>query len=110
MPLIRNIGTFNTDENDIYARMKRGITSSYMCAKDPCLHDEEIQNWKCLKCNGNISRFGITFDDNQGKVTHFTKIVYENTFLQDFKEDFKQQAVASGKPNSNGGTVIYTAY
>lgn len=52
----------------------------------------------------------MVFDDNQGKVSQFTKIVYENSFLQDFKDDFKSQAMTSGKPKSNGGTVLYTAY
>jgi len=32
----------------------------------------------------------MVFDDDQGRVSTFAHIVYENTFLADFKEDFKE--------------------
>jgi hypothetical protein len=70
-------------EPDIYNRLKRGIRGQYLENKiEPnCAHDEEIQDWKCMKCKSNIPKFNLAFDDSQGKVKTFTRIVYENSFL-----------------------------
>ena len=48
---------------------------------DLCKHEGLIENWKCMTCQANISKFNIFFDDNEGKVNTFTQIVYENSFL-----------------------------
>jgi hypothetical protein len=95
MPLIRKISMLNSREPDIYQRLKRGITKQYLDhKKEPvCAHDEQIIDWKCQKCKCNIPKFDLVFDDNNGAVNTFTKIVYENSFLQDFKESFKSQAM-----------------
>jgi hypothetical protein len=91
MPLIRKISLLNSREPDIYQRLKRGITNKYFeNQKEPvCHHDEVIENWKCGKCKSSIPKFNLIFDDQEGRVKTFTRIVYENSFLQDFKESFK---------------------
>ena len=57
--------------------------------KEECSHEEQIDGWKCKSCNGAIAKFNHIFDDNQGKVNTYTKIVYENSFLEDFIYEFK---------------------
>lgn len=53
------------------------------------------------------------FDDNQGKVNTFTKVVYENSFLDDFKDEFRSQAqqliARNGNPDGrpNKSILIY---
>ena len=39
-----------------------------------------------------MSKFGLVFDNNQGQVSKFMKVVYENSFLQGFKDDFRARA------------------
>lgn len=54
------------------------------------------------------------FDDQQGRVSTFSRIVYENSFLEDFKVDFVSQyqqfiqKASEKKPPSS--SIIYTAY
>ena len=55
-----------------------------------CPHDGEVKNWKCMICGGHMPKFNIIFDEDGGSVQNFTKVLYENHFLSDFKADFKQ--------------------
>ena len=114
MPLIRKISLLNCKDDNMLKKTRKPTNPHYSANlnKEPvCMHDEDIQDWKCQTCNANISKFDIFFDDNEGKVQTFTQIEYENTFLQDFKDDFKQQAhsmMRAGKVPSP--IILYTAY
>lgn len=46
--------------------------------KDICEHEYSIEMWKCNQCLCNISKFGLFFDDQNGTVQTYSKIVYEN--------------------------------
>jgi|TARA_B110001450_G_scaffold243613_1_gene255000 hypothetical protein len=62
-----------------------------------------------------MAKFNLIFDDNEGKVNTFSKIVFENSFLDDFKQDFKAQAAAANSTSTSGTAeknpvIIYHAY
>ena len=57
-----------------------------------CTHENGIEGWKCCDCKGSIAKFNLSFDNNEGKTSHFTRIVFENNFLSDFKYEFRAQA------------------
>ena len=72
---------------------------------DICDHNEEIENWKCQKCQAPLANFHLVFDNNEGKVKNFMRLVYENSFLDDFEQEFKTQA-----PLDKKQTLIYKCY
>ena len=112
MRLITNISIHNKAEGNLYQLRKQGTAKTFVNndQADLCKHEDQIDNWKCTACQANISKFNICFDDNQGKVNTFTQIVYENSFLQDFKEDFKQQASVIVSSKKTPSVLIYQAY
>jgi hypothetical protein len=62
-----------------------------------------------------MGKFNLVFDDNEGKVVTYTKIVFENSFLDDFKWDYKAQAQAANSLSGAGTAeknpiIIYHAY
>lgn len=91
MPIYRRISCLNEREPEFWAkyrnRHKNVQQQQQNDFKEACLH-EEIINWKCKECHTNISKFELIYDDNEGKVQTQTKIVYENSFLDDFRIDF----------------------
>lgn len=113
MPIIRKVSLLH-HEPDIFLRMRRGKTYNNVYAncdlKEVCVHDELIENWQCCVCKNIISKFEHVFDDNQGRVSTFTKILYENSFLSDFKKEFRSQQTANLRATSQNPLVLYTAY
>ena len=95
LPLIRRISHLNTQEDDLFKKVRVGQQNQNKSQLEQntnsCYHDEPIEDWKCKKCETNISKFDIFFDDQDGQVTKFTELMYENHFLQDFKNDFKSK-------------------
>lgn len=78
----------------MFRKIHRGNTQKRMDAEKEnyCQHEGELTNWKCSLCEANISKFEMVFDDNHGRVSTFAKIIYENSFLDDFKAEFKEQS------------------
>ena len=92
MPIIRRISLLHPKEPELYHKLRKGNAIKKVIQEEDyqelCNHDEGVENWKCKSCNANISKFNICFDDTQGRVSTYSKILYENQFLEDFKVDF----------------------
>lgn len=107
MPLMMRISTHNFKEPDLQSRLRHGKTFVHTGARKlgmgqdtiqeqeyHCTHDAPIADWTCSECQRQLSRFGLVFDNNQGQVSKFLKVVYENSFLHSFKDDFRAQAAS----------------
>ena len=86
MPIFRRISLLNSQEPELYSKLRRGNTVKHGKEdENRCSHDGEISNWKCGKCKKNLGKFELCFDDNEGRVAAQTKVWYENSFLDDFE-------------------------
>lgn len=63
---------------------KPTLQQKTLLADNACHHAQNVANWQCGDCNGNIARFDLLFDDYQGKVGQYLQICYDNSFLEDF--------------------------
>jgi hypothetical protein len=107
LPLMMRISTHMFKEPDIQSRLRHGKTfvptgprklagglmaDAIAEQEYVCRHDAPIADWKCTECDKRMSRFGLAFDNNQGQVSKFLRVLYENSFLLSFKDDFRAQA------------------